>query len=128
MRFLIILLLTGCLFLTGCVTTTGYSRLPDQVTEWLEHNVWRVETQEKGGTGFWVNNIFVTVCHLVNEGDTALIYNTDRSQLTLTAVTPCDADIADITTLKPIDSVNNNYEGFEPIPIELVNEMPRPGQ
>ena len=47
--------------------------------------------------------------------------------MTLTVVTPCDQTISDITTLKPVDSVNNQGEDFKPMPLELVDEMPQPG-
>lgn len=119
---LIILLLAGC----ATTTTNGYSRLPDQVTEWLEHNVWRVSLPMGGGSGFWFNDKFITACHLAEKYPIAYIYNTGRKQLTLAEVSFCDP-VADIAILKPIYSPNNRGSGFSSIPVKLADEMPPPG-
>lgn len=124
MRYMKFILL--CLLLAGCATTSGYARIPDQVTEWLESNSWRVETSYSGGSGFWVDGRFLTACHIVSTTPVAYIHNIDRSRLTLTKVESCDLSL-DIAILKPIDSPNNTMEGFKPLPIKLAVETPRPG-
>ena len=119
-KLLIILL---ALVFTGCATTTGYSRVPDQITEWFESNSWRVETPQSGGTGFWVNGQFLTACHIVNRANIAYIHNIDRSRLTLTRVESCNQTL-DMAVLVPIDSPNNTIGDFKPLPITLADETP----
>ena len=119
-------LLLIVLLLAGCATTGGYSRLPDQVTEWLEHNTWRVEAPKSGGTGFWFNGTFITACHIVEKFPVAYIHNIDRTEMTLANVSSCDS-VYDIAVLTPTDHPNNMTAGFEPYPIKLADEMPRPG-
>ena len=120
MKYLIVLLVV---IFTGCATISGYSRVPDQITEWFESNSWRVETPNSGGTGFWVDGQFLTACHIVKRAQVAYIHNIDRSRLTLARVESCNQAL-DMAVLVPIDSPNNTIGDFEPLPIKLAEQTP----
>jgi hypothetical protein len=104
----------GLVLLTSCATIQYEPRdIPDQVIEWSNEHVYRLETESDIGTGFWVDNThMVTACH-VSTSNNMLAKNRSNTHTTLMKEIFCDSE-SDLAILKCVDCVD-----FVISPVEL---------